>query len=46
MAKKKEFQPEAEEVSVEGINELVVDFQREDLNLLRDKVNELVRWTK
>ena len=44
MTKKKESEPI--EVLTEGINEIMLDFQREDLNLLRDKVNELVRWTK
>ena len=42
MAKKNDKIEEEKEVLVEGIKPLDVDFGREDLNLLRDKINELI----
>lgn len=40
---KKIIQEEVQEETKTTINEIVTDFGRNDLNELRDKVNELIR---
>lgn len=40
--KKKEIKPDPVEAIVKSINKLEIDLGREDLNLLRDKINEII----